>query len=194
MADCRKCRQQLPFFTIRDERHPNPLGAGFLCKTCAQPYRLVLKTYTINLKKAATDPKAAAWLALCCLAAAQRVNLVRTVTAALVGRTETLNSWEVCRQKAMALTAKALSMFDADAEGRVFLEALFALTQKITASPPRKIPIQRYASVMGDTILDIEYEAIQHSGLSMDELKSLALSMPGHEWLLTQNPDHFCSK
>ena len=44
---------------------------------------------------------------------------------------------------------------------------------------------------MGDTILDIEYEAIQRSGLSMDELKNLALSIPGHGWLLTQNPDLF---
>lgn len=185
MANCQKCKKKPPFFTFRDARRPNPLGNGQLCKECYRPYGLVLEKYTANLNKADTDPKAVAWVALCYLLAAQRVNLVRTITAAIVGLTETKNSWEVCRQRAMELATKAMRMLAPDSEGQVFMQGLFARAKKITKSPSREIPIQRYASVWGDSILDLEYEAVMRSGVSIDELNNFVGSMPGHQWLVS---------
>ncbi|UCD88520.1 MAG: hypothetical protein JSW04_08580, partial [Desulfobacterales bacterium] len=80
MAYCQKCEKKLPLITIKHPRHPNPLGNGHLCKACYQPYLLVINTYTENVKSAEADPKAAAWIALCCMMAAQRINLVHTLT------------------------------------------------------------------------------------------------------------------
>jgi len=188
MANCQKCSKKLPFFTIWDAGRPNPLGNGQLCKKCYQPYGFVLEKYTANLDKADTDPKAVAWVALCYLLAAQRVNLVRTITAAIVGLTETQNSWEVCRQRAMELTTEAMRMLTPDSEGQVFVKGLFARAEKITKSPSREIPIQRYASVWGDSILDIEYEAVMRSGVSIDELNNFVASVPGHQWLTSAHP------
>jgi len=188
MANCQKCRKKLPFFTIWAAGRPNPLGDGKLCSPCYQPYGLVLEKYTASLDKADTDPRALAWVALCYLLAAHRVNLVRTITAAIVGFTETQNSWEVCRQRAMELATKAMKMLTSDSEGQVFVKELFARAEKITASPPREIPIQKYASVWGDSILDIEYEAVMRSGVSIDELNNFVASVPGHQWLISAHP------
>jgi len=140
--------------------------------------------YTTNLKTADTDPKAATWAALCCLLAAQRVNLARTVTAAIIGQTETKNSWEVCRQRAMELAAKALAMLASDFRGQSLAQEILKRAQEISQSPARGIPIQRYASVWGDSILDIEHEAIMRSGVSIDELNDFVESIPWHQWLL----------
>jgi hypothetical protein len=185
MANCQRCGKKFPFFTIRDVKHLSPLRDGYLCKKCYQPYGLVLKKYSANLKKTETDPKAAAWVALCCILAAQRVNLVRTITAAIIGLTETQSSWKVCRQRAMELTTTAMSMVSSDTEGQIFMNGLLAMIEKITESPHREIRIQRYASVMGDSIHDIEYEAVVRSGILMDELNNFVVSLPGHQWLLS---------
>ena len=185
MATCRKCGEKFPLFTIRNARYPSPFGDGDLCRGCYQPYGLVLGKYTANLKKTATDPKAAAWVALCCLLAAQRVNLVRTITAAMVGLTETQSSWEVCRQRAVELASKAMTMFSPDSDGRLFVKALLAMAVKINKPPPREIRIQQYASVMGDTILDIEHQALMRSGVSIDDLNNCVATLPGHQWLLS---------
>ncbi len=184
MGYCRKCEKKFPIFTISNARHPSPFRDGYLCTECYRPYRLVLEKYTANIEKADTDPKAAAWVALCCLLAAQRVNLVRTITAALVGRTETQNSWEVCRQRAMEFTTKAITMLSSDSVGQVFLREIQAAAKKITEPPPREFSIQRYASVMGDSIRTLEHEAVERSGVSIDELNSFVASLPGHQWLL----------
>ena len=184
MANCQKCSKKLPFFTIWDAGRPNPLGNGQLCKKCYQPYGFVLEKYTANLDKADTDPKAVAWVALCYLLAAQRVNLVRTITAAIVGLTETQSSWEVCRQRAVELATKAMTMFAPDSDGRIFVKALLAMAAKVTEPPPRKIRIQQYASVMGDTILAIEHQALVRSGVSIDDLNNCVAALPGHQWLL----------
>ncbi len=184
MAKCLKCGKKFPFFTIREARRPSPFGDGDLCRECYRPYGLVLGKYTTNLKKTETDPQAAVWVALCCLLAAQRVNLVRTITAALIGLTETKNSWEVCRQKAMEYLTKAMTMFSSDSDGHVFVKGLLDMAARITEPPPRKIRIQKYASVMGDTILAIEHEAIARSGVSIDDLNNCVAALPGHQWLL----------
>jgi len=97
VANCRKCDQKFPFLSIWNAKRPNPLGNGHLCNKCYQLYQFVLEKYTTHLKQVDTDPRAAAWVALCCLLAAQRINLVRTVTAVLCDFIETKNSWEVCR-------------------------------------------------------------------------------------------------
>jgi len=184
MSTCRKCGEKFPLFTIRNAKHPSPFGDGDLCRGCYHPYSLVLRKYTANLNKTTTDPKAAAWVALCCLLAAQKINLVRTITAAIVGLTETQNSWEVCRQRAVELATKAMTMFSSDSDGRIFVKALLAMAAKITKPPPRKIRIQQYASVMGDTILAIEHLALVRSGVSIDDLNDCVTALPGHQWLL----------
>ncbi len=189
MASCKKCKNNFPFFTIWDVKCANPLGNGYLCKECYQPYGLVLEKYTAHLKKAYTDPKAAAWIALCYLLAAQKVNLVRTVTAAIINLTVTKRSWEVCRQKAMDLAKNAMSMLPSNSEGLLFLREVLNRSKEITKSPQREIPIQRHASVWGDSIIDIEYEAVLRSGTSIDELNKLVASLPSHHWLLSSNPD-----
>ena len=187
MANCRKCKKKFPFFTIRPARHPNPLGPGYLCGGCYQPYLLVLEKYKKSLENADSNPKAAVWVVLCCLLAAQRINLVRTLTAVLCGIVETKNSWEVCRQKSIELSKKAMAMLPSDSEGRVFIQGLLNRAEEIAESPPREILIQKYGSVFGDSIIPIEYEAITRSGISMNELDDLIKSLPGHQWLLSSN-------
>ncbi len=185
MATCQKCKEKLPFFTIRDKKRRNPLGTGHLCQRCYEPYGLVIEKYKANLEKINTDPKAGAWVALCCLLAAQRINLVRTITAAISGFVETQNSWKACKESAIRLTINAISMLPCNSDGFIFLKALFTRAEGIGESPSWEIPIQRYASVFGDTIVDIEYEAVMRSGVSIDELNTLASSLPGHQWLLS---------
>lgn len=185
MAICQRCKVKFSFFTIREQKRPNPLGSGNLCQRCYQPYDLVIEKYKANLKKIDTDPKAGAWVALCCLLAAQRINLVRTITAAISGFFETQDSWKTCKEAAIRLATNAMSMLPSDSEGLIFLQALLARAQGIEESPSREIPRQRYASVYGDSIVDIEYEAVVQSGVSIDELNALALSLPGHQWLLS---------
>lgn len=187
MANCQKCGTKFPFFTIRDERHTNPLGDEYLCKECYQPYRLVLKKYTDNIKKVDTDSRGAAWVALCCLMAAQRVNLVHTLTAVISKIYEKKNSWEECRQKTIDIVTKAMSLLNSDPEGQVFLKGLLAIAEGTTESPPREMPIQVHASPLGGPIPDIEYQAIIRSGVTIDELNDLVASLPGHQWLLTSN-------
>ena len=155
-----------------------------MCKECDQPYSLVLEKYTANLKNAHTNPKAAAWVAVCYLLAAQRVNLVRTITAAIIKFSETKRSWEVCRQSAMELATKAMSMLPSNSEGQAFLKGVLNRAEGITESPPREIPIQRHASVWGDSILSIEHEAVVRSGISIDELNIQVASLPDYQWLL----------
>ena len=184
MANCQACGKKFPFFTIRNARHPNPFGDGYLCSVCHEPYGIVLKKYTSTLKNVHTNPKAAAWVAVCYLMAAQRVNLVRTVTAAIIGVSETQRSWEVCRQSAAKLATTAMSMLPLDDEGQRLLNGILNSVETMTESLPREITIQRHASVWGDTILSIEYEAVMRSGISIDELNSYAASFPGHLWLL----------
>ena len=58
------------------------------------------------------------------------------------------------------------------------------MAAKITEPPPRKIRIQQYASVMGDTILAIEHQALVRSGVSIDDLNNCVAALPGHQWLL----------
>ena len=183
MVNCHKCGKKFPFFTIRDVRRPNPFGNGYLCEECYQPYGLVLDKYTTNLKKADTDPKAAAWIALCQLLAAQRVNLVRTLTVTIMRASETKNSWEVCRQGAIELATKAMSMLPSDSEGQMFLEGLLTKAEEIMESAPLEIPIQVHASPLGGSVLAIEYEAVVRSGVLIDELNNLVASLPGHKWL-----------
>lgn len=185
MTNCQQCRKKLPFFTIRNARYPNPLGNGYLCGSCYQPYFLVMETYTTNASNADIDPKAAAWSALCCLLAAQRINLVYTLTAVLCGIIETNNSWEVCKQTSIELAMKALSMLNSDSEGRAFVQALLKKAEALDEPPRRQIPIQKYGSVFGDAVVAIEHEAIKRSGVSMDELNNVVKSLPGHGWLLT---------
>ena len=189
MANCQKCGKKFSIFTIRDERHSNPLGDKYLCKECYQPYRLVLEKYTNNLKKVDTDPKGAAWVALCCLLAAQRVNLVRTLTVTIMGVSETKNSCEVCRQGAIELATKAMSMLPSDSEGQVFLQGLLTKAEEIMESASWEIPIQVHASPLAGSVLAIEYEAVVRSGVSIDKLNNLVASLPGHQWLLTPNPN-----
>lgn len=185
MTTCRKCGEKFPLFTIRNVRHPSPFGDGDLCRGAISLMVLSWGNTQPTLKKTATtDPKAAAWVALCCLLAAQRVNLVRTITAAIVGLTETQSSWEVCRQRAVELATKAMTMFSPDSDGRIFVKALLAMAAKITEPPPRKIRIQQYASVMGDTILAIEHQDLVRSGVSIDDLNNCVAALPGHQWLL----------
>jgi len=187
MPTCHKCKEKFSFFTIRDKKYPNPLGAGHLCRRCYQPYGLVLKKYMTNLEKIDSDPKAAAWVALCCLLAARRINLMRTITAVISGFVEKQNSWKVCKEKAMILAAKAMSMLSRDSDGHLFLKALYANAKDITKPPTREIPIQRYASVFEDRILDIEYEAVVRSGVTIDEVSRFASSLPRHQWLLAES-------
>lgn len=164
------------------------MGGGKLCLQCYQPYGLVLEKYMASLERTDKDPRALMWVALCYFLAARRVNLVRTITAAIVGFTETQSSWEVCRERAMELAAKTLSMMASDSVGRPFVKELFDRAEKITTPPARQIPIQRYASVWGDSILDLEYEAVMRSGISIDELNQLVASLPGHQWLISTHP------
>jgi hypothetical protein len=117
------------------------------------------------------------------------VNLVRTITAALIGRVETENSWEVCRQRAVDLSIKAKGMLSADSAARVFVQKVQTMASKITASPSREFSVQRYASVMGDSIRTIEYEAVERSGVTIADLNGLVASLPGHQWLLASNDD-----
>lgn len=185
MVDCQKCGDKFPFFTIMDKKRPNPVGGGNLCKKCFQPYHLVLKKYTTNLEKTDTDPKSAAWIILCYLLAAKKVNLVRTLTAVLCGIVETKNSWEVCRQRSMELVKKARSILPSNSEGQIFLQQLQKRAEEITGSPSREIPIQIYGSVLGNTVTPIEYDAVSRSGISIDELYNFAKSLPSHQWLLS---------
>lgn len=185
MANCQDCGKTFPLITIRDIRCPNPLGDGELCEDCYKPYRLVLEKYTANTVNADIDPKAAAWVALCYILAAQRVNLVRTLTAILCGICETKNSWEVCRQRAMELAKKTTPMLPSDSQGRVFMKGLFLMAEKILEPPHREIPIQIHASPLGGPVRDIGYEAVRRSGAAIDELNHLVTSLPGHQWLGT---------
>lgn len=184
MAKCQKCAKKFPLVTIRNTRFPNPLGDGHLCAACYQPYFFVLEAYTNNVSNAEKDPKAAAWTALCCLLAAQRVNLVHTLTAVLCGIVETNNSWDVCRQKAIELAKYGLSMLASNAKGQIFVRALLKEAEALVEPPQRQIPIQKYGSVFGDNIMAVEHEAIKRSGVSKDELETFVRSLPGHEWLL----------
>ena len=182
MANCRACGKKFPLFSFRNMKYPNPSGDGCVCGACHRPYGVVLEKYAENLKNVDTDPKAAAWVAVCHLMAAQRVRLVRTVTAAIIGISETQSSREVCRQSAARLVAAAKSMLPPDAEGQGFLNGILHRVDTMTESPTREIPIQRHASVWGDTILTIEYEAVMRSGISIDELNRYAASFPEHWW------------
>jgi len=184
MAACQKCKEKFSFFTIRDKKYSNPVGSGHLCQKCYQPYGFVIKKYTTNLEKVDSDPKAAAWVVLCYLLSARRINLMRTITAAISGFVEKQNSWKVCKEKAMILAEKAMSMPSCDSDGRLFLKSLYTNAKDITKPPAREIPLQRYASVYGDRIFDIEYEAVVRSGVTIDEVIGFALSLPQHQWLL----------
>jgi hypothetical protein len=77
-----------------------------------------------------------------------------------------------------------MTMVSSDTQGQIFMNGLLTMIKNITESPHREIQIQRYASVMGDSINDIEYEAVVRSGISMDELNNLVASLPGHQWLM----------
>ena len=187
MPNCQKCKGKTSFFAIRDKFYPNPLGTGHLCRKCYEPYGLVLKKYTINLEKIDSNPKSAAWVALCCILAARRINIVRTITAAISGFVEKQYSWEACRERAMILTQKAMSMLSNDSYGYLFLNALYKNAKNITKSPAWEITLQRYASVFGDTILDIEYEAVERSGVTIDEVSRFASYLPRHQWLFPES-------
>lgn len=187
MTTCQKCKEAFSFFTIRDKKYPNPLGIGHLCRKCYQPYGLVLKKYTTNLEKIDSDPKAAAWVALLCLLAARRINLMRTITAAISGFVEKQNSWKVCKERAIILAEKAMLMLSCDSDGHLFLKALYTNAKDITNPPTREIPLQRYASVFEDRILDIEYEAIVRSGVTINDVRRYASSLSRHQWLLPKS-------
>jgi len=90
----------------------------------------------------------------------------------------------MCRQRAVDLSIKAKGMLSADSEARAFVKKIQDMAVKITASPSREFSIQRYASVMGDAIRTIEYEAVLRSGVTIAELNGLVASLPGHQWLL----------
>ena len=109
---------------------------------------------------------------------------MRTLTVTIMKVSETKNSWEVCRQGAIELATKAMSMLPSDSEGRVFLEGLLTKAEEITESASREIPIQVHASPLGGSVIAIEYEAVVRSGVSIDELYNLVASLPGHQWLL----------
>ena len=187
MPNCQKCKGKTSFFAIRDKFYPNPLGTGHLCRKCYEPYGLVLKKYTINLEKIDSNPKSAAWVALCCILAARRINIVRTITATISGFVEKQNSWEVCRERSMILTKKAMSMPLNDSDGYIFLNALYTNAKNITEPPAWEITLQRYASVFEDKILDIEYEAVTRSGITIDEVSEFACFLPQYQWLLSES-------
>lgn len=185
MTTCANCQKTFPLFTIRDVKRPNPVGKGYLCETCYRPYFLVLEKYTANINKVDTDPVAAAWVALCCHLAATQINLQRTITAVLCGVFEEEYSWKICRQKAMELAVKAMSMIPSHSDGHMFLSALFNRAEKTSTSPDRELSIRLHASVMGDTVPDIEYQALLNSGVTIEELNALVKSLSGHQWLCT---------
>jgi len=187
MPICQKCKEKYPFFTIRGKKYPNPLGTGYLCRKCYQPYGLALKKYTTNLEKIDSDPKAAAWVALCCLLASRRINLIRTITAIVSGFIEKQNSWKVCKERSMFLAVKAMSMISSDSDGHLFLKALYVNAKDMTKPPTREMPIQRYASIFENKILDIEYEAVVRSGVTIDEVSRFASSLPRYQWLFPES-------
>ena len=108
---------------------------------------------------------------------------MRTITAAISGFIETQNKWKVCKERAIRLTKNAISLLPCDSDGLIFMKALFTRAEGIVDPPSREVQLQKYASVFGDTIVDIEYEAVLRSGISIDELNRLASSLPGHPWL-----------
>ena len=112
---------------------------------------------------------------------------MRTITATISGFVEKQNSWKVCKERAMILAEKAMSMLSRNSDGHLFLKALYANAKDITKPPTREIPIQRYASVFEDRILDIEYEAVVRSGVTIDEVKRFASSLPRHQWLFPES-------
>jgi hypothetical protein len=111
---------------------------------------------------------------------------MRTITAAISGFVEQQNSWKFCRERAMILAEKAMSMLSRDSDGNLFLKALYLNAKDMTKPPIREIPIQRYASIFEDKILDIEYEAVVRSGVTIDEVSRFASSLPHHQWLLPE--------
>jgi len=85
----------------------------------------------------------------------------------------------VYRQSAAKFAATAKSILPPNAEGQGVLSGILNRVETMTESPPRQIPIQRHASVWGDTIPDIEYEALMRSGITIDELNSYVASFSG---------------
>ena len=63
----------------------------------------------------------------------------------------------------MEFTTKAIAMLSPDSAGRVFVREIQAAAEKITEPPSREFSIQRYASVMGDSIRTLEHEAVERS-------------------------------
>ncbi len=185
MAGCQNCGKKFPMLTVRDVRRPNPLGEGELCEDCYTPYGLTLEKYLANKIPAETNPKAAAWVALCYILAARRVNLKRTLVAILCDICETKNSWEVCRQRAMEFTKKAMSALPPKSQSHMFMKGLYDMAERISQPPPREIPLQVHASPLAGTVRDIGYEAVRQSGATIDELNHLVASVPGHQWLTT---------
>lgn len=127
VAQCIKCGAKVGFFSQKNLRS----GKGPFCKTCFVPYTAFFFTWIQQSKKSDADPQSAAWVALCHLVCAERVNVVRETKHAIGMSLEKEETWKESKKSAVEYAQKALSLLPTSSPGHPFVSALLQRAQRI---------------------------------------------------------------
>lgn len=153
--------------------------------------KTVLELYSQMNEQAASNPTAGAWIAVCHLLAAERVNVIDRVSGVIGGGILKAGepTWRVSRAEAIRCAGTAISLLGDDTEGIAFLREI--LTRAEGISEPGVQPTVRETEVTpglfgGAYVFRDETIAIHTlaNELTMAEIKDIVKSIPGHEWLI----------
>ena len=139
MPTCLQCRKKfgfLAYFTMLWAK----TGNGPYCRQCFARRTALLMLWHRQNQKAGTDPKAAAWVALCHLVCMEHVNVrVRepggeTIESVLVGRT-----WPASKAMALDFAERACRNLPVDSAGRRLLHDIQRRASSMTAPPGEEV-------------------------------------------------------
>jgi hypothetical protein len=182
MANCIGCNKNLHLFEGTNLKD----GKGPYCNDCSKPFVEFFSEYNKNLEKANNDAKAAAWIAVCHLLCAEKVN-IQYITST-IGQGEL--TWKKSKSKAIEFAKKAASLESSRDDNVInFFQAIISRAQLINYSKllPSKFshlpPGGMSGALFPHYVYNPEDVAVISGGMTITAFNALLSTLPGHEWL-----------
>jgi len=188
MAQCIECNKRVGFF----KKRYTASRKGPFCKECFRPRLAVCMLYMHQAAKAEdtgsiSNAKAAAWVALCHLVCAERVNIVRHYEHALGASLGSRSTWQASKQKAQEYAGRANALLLPNSPGKTFTQAILDRASSLQAPRSKEVHGHSISSSPGPLFASythtLEDVAILSGEASIADVEETLKSLPGHDWL-----------
>ena len=191
MAKCIKCGEGTGLFGKHYTRAEN----GPFCKECIRPHRALEMLYLEQSRQAAEGKAhAAAWVAVCHLTCAERVNLIRDSKHASGVALASDATWQASKAKALEYVKIATEFLYKDVAGQAVLDAIRQRAMAVDGPHGAEIHAQEgspsAAPVFPHFTHSLEDWALFSGEISIGDVEKVIPTLTGHEWLGQEAIDH----